>query len=143
MKYTGFAYRLPGFLRAHVLCFESDIDRAVRGFAAAVPDDARVLDAGAGEVQYKHYFARHRYCGVDLAVGDSTWNYSRLDAIADLTALPFRSGAFDGAIHIGESRLGIVIGRSAEPTARVAFKRYWIELDGFGEIGDRSVLVVF
>jgi SAM-dependent methyltransferase len=100
MKYTGFAYRLPGFLRAHVLCFESDIDRAVRGFAAAVPDDARVLDAGAGEVQYKHYFARHRYCGVDLAVGDSTWNYSRLDAIADLTALPFRSGAFDGAIHI-------------------------------------------
>jgi SAM-dependent methyltransferase len=37
---------------------------------------------------------------VDLAVGDTAWNYSRLDAIADLTALPFRTGAFDAILHI-------------------------------------------
>ena len=100
MKYTGIAYRLPRFLRAHILCFETDIEDAVRAFAAALPPGARVLDAGAGEGQYAHYFARHRYCGVDLAVGDAKWNYSRLDAVADLTALPFRAGAFDAAIHI-------------------------------------------
>jgi SAM-dependent methyltransferase len=100
VKYTGIAYRLPRFLRRHILGFETDIEDAVRAFAAALPAGARVLDAGAGEGQYAHYFAHHRYCGVDLAVGDTQWNYSRLDAIADLTALPFRTGAFDAAIHI-------------------------------------------
>jgi SAM-dependent methyltransferase len=100
MKYTGIAYRLPRFLRRHILRFETDIEDAVRAFAVALPAGARVLDAGAGEGQYAHHFARHRYCGVDLAVGDAQWNYSRLDAIADLTALPFRTGAFDAAIHI-------------------------------------------
>ena len=59
-----------------------------------------MLDAGAGEGQYAHHFARQRYCGVDLAVGDAAWDYSRLDAVADLTALPFRAGAFDAALHI-------------------------------------------
>lgn len=100
MKYTGIAYRLPRFLRRHILRFEADIEDAVRAFAAALPAGVRVLDAGAGEGQYVHYFARHRYCGVDLAVGDAAWNYGRLDAIADLTALPLRAGAFDAAIHI-------------------------------------------
>jgi SAM-dependent methyltransferase len=99
-KYTGIAYRLPRFLRGHILSFETDIEDAVRAFAAAQPAGARVLDAGAGEGQYAHHFARHRYCGADLGVGDAAWNYSRLDAIADLTALPFRTGAFDAAIHI-------------------------------------------
>jgi SAM-dependent methyltransferase len=37
---------------------------------------------------------------VDLAVGDAQWDYSRVDALADLTALPFRGGAFEAAIHI-------------------------------------------
>ena len=50
------------------------------GFAASLPAGARVLDAGAGEVRHAPYFTRQRYCGVDLAVGDRTWNYSRLDA---------------------------------------------------------------
>jgi len=100
MKYTGIAYQLPHFLRAHILGFETDIEDAVSAFAAAQPDGARVLDAGAGEGQYAHFFARHRYCGADLAVGDAAWNYSRLDAIADLTALPFRAGVFDAVIHI-------------------------------------------
>jgi SAM-dependent methyltransferase len=61
---------------------------------------ARVLDAGSGEGQYRHHFPRHRYCGVDLAVGDAAWDYSRVDVIADLAALPFRNGTFDAAIHI-------------------------------------------
>jgi SAM-dependent methyltransferase len=100
MKYTGIAYRLPRLFRRHILCFETDIEDAVRAFAAALPAGARVLDAGAGEGRYAHRFARQRYYGVDLAVGDAAWDYSRLDAIADLTALPFRTGAFDAAIHI-------------------------------------------
>src|SRR5260370_1130279 len=100
MKYTGLAYRLPRALRRHILHFEVAIDDAVRSFAAALPPNVRVLDAGAGEGQYRRHFAGCNYCGIDLTVGDAAWNYSRLDAVADLAALPFRDSAFAAAIHM-------------------------------------------
>lgn len=100
MKYSGLAYRLPLPLRRHVLNFEAEIEDAVTAFAREIAPGARVLDAGAGEGQYARHFAGLRYCGVDLALGDAAWNYSRLDAVADLAALPFRAGAFQAAIHI-------------------------------------------
>jgi len=100
VSYTGIAYKLPLPLRRHILHFESEIEDAVAAFARELPAGARVLDAGSGEGQYRHHFASQRYCGVDLAVGDAAWDYSRVDALADLAALPFRSGTFDAAIHI-------------------------------------------
>jgi len=100
VKYTGIAYRLPRPLRRHVLYFEVEIADAVAALARRLPPGARVLDAGAGEGQYRHHFARQRYCGVDLAVGDAGWDYSQLDAIADLSRLPFTDGVFEGALHI-------------------------------------------
>ena len=100
MRYSGLAYRLPKPLRRHILHFEVEIAEAVAEFALALPKGARVLDAGAGEGQYAHHFAQHRYCGVDLAVGDVAWDYSKLDVLADLTALPFRAGAFDAALNM-------------------------------------------
>jgi SAM-dependent methyltransferase len=100
MKYSAMADRLPRPLRRHVLHFEAAIEDAVAAFAASLPAGARVLDAGAGEARHARCFTRQRYCGVDLAVGDRTWNYSRLDAVADLRRLPFASGCFDSAIHI-------------------------------------------
>ena len=100
MKYSAIAERFPRPLRRHVLHFEAAIEDAVRTLAAKLPAGARVLDAGAGEGRYAPYFARQRYCGVDLAVGDRAWDYSRLDAIADLASLPFATGCFDAAIHI-------------------------------------------
>ena len=100
MSYTALAYRLPGPLRRHVLYFEGAIEEAVAALARELPAGARVLDAGAGEAQYARYFATQCYCGVDLAVGDHAWDYSRIDAIADLTALPFRAATFDAALLI-------------------------------------------
>jgi SAM-dependent methyltransferase len=100
VKYSGLAYHLPHILRRHILHFECEIEDAVTRFAAALPTHARVLDAGAGEGQYAQHFARHRYYGVDLAVGDAGWNYAQLDAIADLNTLPFADGSFDAALHI-------------------------------------------
>jgi SAM-dependent methyltransferase len=94
------AYRLPRPLRKHILYFEARIEDAVKAMAASLPQGARVLDAGSGEGQYQRFFARQRYCGVDLAVGDAAWDYSRLDAMADLTQLPFRDGAFEAALHL-------------------------------------------
>jgi SAM-dependent methyltransferase len=100
MSYSAIVDRLPGWLSRYVLHFEAAIEDAVAGFAANLPPGARVLDAGAGELRHARYFSRQRYCGVDLAVGDRAWDYSRLDAIADLTSLPFASGCFDAAINI-------------------------------------------
>jgi SAM-dependent methyltransferase len=100
MSYTAVAYRLPKLLRRHILHFEVEIADTLAAFADSLPAGVRMLDAGAGEGQYAHYFSRQRYCGVDLAVGDSAWDYSRIDVLADLTALPFRAGAFHAAINV-------------------------------------------
>lgn len=91
---------LPRPVAEYVLHFESAIERAVYEFAHALPDGARVLDAGAGEGQYKHHFPKQRYCGLDLGVGDTKWNYSTLDAIGDLSKMPFRDGVFTAALNI-------------------------------------------
>ena len=100
MSYADLAYRLPRPLRRHILHFEVEIEDAVAAFANGLPPRARVLDAGAGEGRYAHHFVRQKYVGVDLAVGDARWNYGRLDVIGDLSALPFRDGAFQAALHI-------------------------------------------
>jgi SAM-dependent methyltransferase len=114
MRYQDIAYRLPGPLRRHVLIVEAEIEDAVAAFARSLAPGARVLDAGAGENKYKHHFALGRYCGVDLAVGDTKWDYSRLDALADLGALPFRDGTFDAALNI------VTLEHLAEPARALA-----------------------
>jgi SAM-dependent methyltransferase len=91
---------LPRALRRYVVHFEAQVDRRVAQFARSLPSQARVLDAGAGEAQYKHYFSAQRYCGIDLAVGDLQWDYSRLDVAGDLCALPFRDATFDACINV-------------------------------------------
>jgi SAM-dependent methyltransferase len=91
---------LPRSVRDYLLYFEASIERAVTAFAKSLPGGASILDAGAGEGQYRDRFTRQRYTGVDLGIGDNAWNYAKLDAVADLLALPFRNNAFDAAINI-------------------------------------------
>jgi len=98
--HTAIAYRLPRFLRDHVLHFEGEIQAALKRFAAALPSGARVLDAGAGESRHAAHFAKQHYIAVDLAVGDPAWNYRKLDCVADLAALPFAAGSFDALLNI-------------------------------------------
>lgn len=64
----------------------------------SLPVGARVLDAGAGEGEYKSKFAHTRYIGADLAIGDPKWDYSSLDTVCDLTRLPFQTGSFDAVL---------------------------------------------
>jgi SAM-dependent methyltransferase len=90
----------PAFLRRYVLHFETSIEEAVSAFASSLPESARVLDAGAGETRYAGFFPRQRYYGVDLAVGDPDWDYGKLQAIADLRALPFLAERFDACLNI-------------------------------------------
>jgi SAM-dependent methyltransferase len=100
LNYQAIERHLPGFLRRYILHFESAIDDSLSGFAASLPSEARVLDAGAGERLHEKYFLGQQYIAIDLAVGDAAWDYGKLDAVADLTALPFREASFDACINI-------------------------------------------
>lgn len=117
MMYRGVASRLPAFLRRRVLAFETRIDEEVAGFAASLGDKARIVDAGAGECRHAPFFARQRYVGVDLGVGDAHWDYGKLDVVADLTRLPFAADSFDAGLsvvtleHVRDPRL--VLGEMA------------------------------
>jgi SAM-dependent methyltransferase len=98
--YDSIRNALPRPLRHWVMHFEVSIEDAVAEFGRSLPDGARVLDAGAGEGSYRNHFSRQQYCGFDLGIGDTTWNYSNLDAIGDLAALPFPDGTFDACLSI-------------------------------------------
>ena len=100
MIYDRLRDSLPPFLRRYILHFETTIEDAVRDFASSLQKDASILDAGAGEGNYKHYFAAQRYIGLDLGVGDNRWNYSQLDVVGDLSALPFRDATFNACLNV-------------------------------------------
>ena len=100
MIYRNLQDRLPEPIRRYVLHFESEITISVHSFAQSLPAKARVLDAGAGEGAYRHEFSNQRYTGIDLGVGDVGWNYSTLDAVADLTSIPLAGDTFDAVINI-------------------------------------------
>ena len=71
-------------------------------FAASLSRDlvpaSKVLDAGAGEAQYKKYFANYSYTAIDTKWGDFNWNYSNLDVVGNLKKLPFSKDIFDGVL---------------------------------------------
>ena len=85
--YHGVQALLPKSLRDYLLYFEAVIERAVGDFSASLPDQARLLDAGAGEGQYADRFPHQRYIGVDLGIGDTTWNYVQVFCFAVLAAI--------------------------------------------------------
>lgn len=91
---------MPASLRRYLQHFEAAVEDAVGQFSASLAPGARLLDAGAGEGNYKHFFASQKYCGFDLAVGDAAWNYSRLDVVGDLLHLPFRDATFDACLNV-------------------------------------------
>jgi SAM-dependent methyltransferase len=71
------------------------VTRVVKGIATSLPKDTQVLDAGAGECAYKAFFSHCDYKAIDLAVGESNWNYSNLDYVGPLHQMPIADGVFD------------------------------------------------
>jgi SAM-dependent methyltransferase len=91
---------VPAFLMRWMDPFHTALDEHLRAAAAMVPAGALVLDAGAGECRHAPLFAHTRYVKVDRGIGDMTWDYSRIDAQADICQLPFADAAFDAVVNI-------------------------------------------
>lgn len=72
---------------------------------SAIPAGARILDAGAGEQQFKGFCNHLKYVAQDFAQydgkGDSkglqigTWDQSQLDIVSDIVAIPEPDASFD------------------------------------------------
>jgi len=103
---------VPRPLKRLLLRFEVAIEEELERFAAELPAGTRLLDAGAGECQYQRLFRHCRYVAVDLGVGDAAWDYTRLDVLGNLTALPLLDGACEAALNV------VVLEHTREP-ARV------------------------
>lgn len=91
---------VPDWVRRALLRFEAALEDAVLAFSRELPAGTVMLDAGAGQCQHAPLFAHCRYVGVDLGVGDAQWDYSQLDAVSDLGALPFRDSTFHAALSV-------------------------------------------
>jgi len=91
--------RLPEFLKRRI----NPLDYAIEDFvktSAASATRQKVLDAGAGEARFARYFSHHFYVALDACVGDAAWDYSRIQLVADLAALPLRNSVIDAALNI-------------------------------------------
>ena len=69
------------------------VGKFVQSVAADLPAGTTLIDAGAGEGMYRHLFPHVRYVALDYGVGDAGWDYTGLDAVCDLHALPLKDNS--------------------------------------------------
>lgn len=74
------------------------VTRFVKNVAISLAENTLILDAGAGESVYKKFFSHCTYKAIDLAVGESRWNYSNLDYIGPLHKMPIEDNQFDAVL---------------------------------------------
>lgn len=73
-----------------------------------IPKGSKILDAGAGEQQFKKFCSHLKYTSQDFAQyegkGDrrglqrGTWEYGKLDIISDITSIPRLDESFDAIL---------------------------------------------
>ncbi|MCK6639819.1 MAG: class I SAM-dependent methyltransferase [Bacteroidia bacterium] len=73
-----------------------------------LPSGQRLLDAGAGEQQYRNLCSHLRYVSQDFAqykpesdptgLQMQTWNYPALDIVCDIISIPEKDGSFDAVL---------------------------------------------
>src|SRR3984957_6611965 len=74
---------------------------------AALPPGARLLDAGAGECQYKKHCGHLKFVAQDISVYDGkgdtglqtgSWDFSQIDIVSDILAIPEPDASFDAVL---------------------------------------------
>lgn len=73
------------------------LERGIRGFAASLPEGARVLDAGAGDCRYQPLFLGRAYESCDFARVPGK-RYAELDHVCDITEIPVEEGRYAGVL---------------------------------------------
>lgn len=88
--------RLPHWLSRRIFPLDEAVLQLVR--EAAESRALPVLDAGAGEARFRSLF-QQPYFACDLGVGDSSWDFSKIDLLAKLEQLPFRDNSFGAVVN--------------------------------------------
>ena len=75
-----------------------------------IPKDKKILDAGAGELQYKKFCSHLDYTSQDFGNYDGKgdkkglqtqdWDNSRLDIVSDIAKIPVRDSSFDAVMCV-------------------------------------------
>ncbi|HSX17900.1 MAG TPA: class I SAM-dependent methyltransferase [Candidatus Saccharimonadales bacterium] len=75
-----------------------------------IPKGSRILDAGAGELQYKRFckhldyvsqdFGQYTGTGDDKGLQMGSWDNSSLDIVSDITDIPVKSKSFDAIMCV-------------------------------------------
>jgi SAM-dependent methyltransferase len=82
-------------------------DAWVAEMLAALPSGGRLLDAGAGECQYKKHCSHLKYVAQDNAVYDGKgdaglqtgrWDFSQIDIVCDILDIPEPDASFDAVL---------------------------------------------
>jgi 2-polyprenyl-3-methyl-5-hydroxy-6-metoxy-1,4-benzoquinol methylase len=89
---------------------QSDREIWLQSTLKRIPDGSRILDAGAGELQYKKYCSHLNYISQDFGQYDgkgnseglqtSSWDNSKLDIISDIIDIPESDKSFDAIMCI-------------------------------------------
>lgn len=85
-------------------------ERWLESTLAKAPNGSRILDAGAGELQYKRFCKHLDYVSQDFAQYDGagnssglqtgTWDNSKLDIVSDICNIPEPDASFDAIMCI-------------------------------------------
>lgn len=74
---------------------EYRLKKFVKRISLFVVPSKKLLDVGAGELQYKKYFSHTHYKSQDSGVGDEKWDFSQVDIISEIYNIPVEDKSFD------------------------------------------------
>lgn len=127
---------LPDWLRARIGVDHQAILDLIRIAQEVTGQGAIVLDAGAGEAQYRRFFSHAYYIALDFCRGDPSWDYSDLDVIGNLLCIPLADNVCDVIIctqvleHVPEPKLVLKeLNRVARPGGHlfVSVPLWWFQ----------------
>lgn len=102
----------------------SFLGRKVIEMINQIPECSYVLDIGAGECKYGALLSHCNYVGIDLVFSSDKHDFSRINVVADASAIPFRDHTFDVALNL------VVLEHVADPGLVISEMARILRLNG-------------